>query len=420
MGPEWGETDEIKERMRRAYSLLGETVRNKQYGRAAYYLQDLLANAPTANINIYVHASNMYRLRAQATDDKAERMVYLDSLFMIYDKGVEYLGDKNAMYKKRFIESKAKDYRTINPLDRKGIAEHFRTAIEELGNDIDPDLILTYFNELSIDFNNDDVSTEEFLSEYDRLYPMVVALGTESQVKTWDAILGMSGAANCENLENIFRSQIEAEPENAELLEKVVALLNRAGCAGTDFYLKTAELYYNLNPSSKTAIIIAQNYVAKNDNATALRYFNDALNITTDPVERANLSANVAMISLKQGNYRDTYSFASRAAQADPKNPTAFFLMGVAQASAARSLQDEFQRQTVYWLAVDNLQQARQLAIANPSAGLSVSDINKNITEFQTGFPPVEELFMLDMNEGDPYTVNAGWITGKTTVRKRP
>ncbi len=420
MGPEWGETAEIKERMRRSYSFLSETVRNKQYGRAAAYLQDLLANAPKAHVNIYVHGSNMYRTRAEAAEDKAERMVMLDSLALIYDLGIKYFGEQHPDLKKRFIESKAIDYLNINPMDRKGIADRFRSAIEELGNEIDPLLVLAYFNELSIDFKNDDVSTEEFLTEYDRLYPMMVALGTETQVKQWDGILANSGAANCENLEKIYNDRIDADPENEELLGTVVALLNRAGCAGTEFYLKTAELFHKVKPSAQTALIIASYYTEKGDRATALRYFNDALNLATDPADKGKVSINIAGLQLSEGNYREAYNYASRASQADPKNPTAYYIMGMAQASAAKTVENNFDKQTVYWLVVDNMLQARQLAITNPSYGLSVSNLNKNVAEFQTGFPSPEDLFMKGLTDGESYTVNAGWITGKTTVRKRP
>lgn len=422
LGPEWGETEEIKALTGRSNNLLQENITNKEYGRAAYYLQNLLTYAPKATINIYVRGSNMYRNRAEAATDKAEKMMYLDSLMMMYDMAIENFGEKYPEQRKRFIESKAIDYRLINPLDRQGVAEYFRTAIAELGNDIEPRLILTYFNELSIDYKNDDVSTEEFLMEFDRLYPMVVSLGTDSQVRQLEGILAGSGAANCENLENIFSSRIDAEPENEELLGMVLALLGRAGCMGTDFYLKTGELYFKVNPSAKTAIIIASYYMEKGDNATALRYFNDALAIATDPSDRSDLSLNIAGLQLNEKNYREAYNFASRAAKDNPRNPKAYLIMGMAQAGGAATVQvaDEFERQAAYWLVVDNLLQARQLAIANPAAGLSVSDVNKNIAQFQAGFPTDEELFFQGKQEGTPYTVNAGWITGSTTIRKRP
>ncbi len=421
LGPEWGETDEIKVRMSRAYTLLNENVRNKQYGRAAAYLNDLLTNAPKAHVNIYVYGTNMYRARAEAAEDKAEKMVMLDSLALLYDMGIANFGEQEPALKKRFIENKAIDYLNNVPLDRMGIADRFRAAIAELGNDIDPKLILVYFNELSVDYQNDDVSTEEFLSEYNRLYPMVATLGTETQMRQWDGILTNSGAANCENLEKIFSDRIAAEPENEELLGMVLALLERAGCLGSDFYLKTGEFYYKVKPSAQTALILASYYAEKGDKAAALRYYTDALNLATDPTDRSKVSIQIAASYLSDGNNREAYNYATRAAQADPNNPTSYYIMGMAQASAARTVENDFERQAVYWLVVDNLLRARQLAMANPSYGLSISNLNKGIAEFQTGFPTLEDIFMSKgLEEGASYTVNAGWITGTTTVRKRP
>lgn len=420
LGPEWGATDAERSRMQRNYSFLNETIKTRQYGKAAYYLQELMSKAPGAHINIYILGGNMYKTRAEAAGDEAERMVYADSLMMMYDRGVEYFGDTDPLRRRQFIESKAIDYMNFNPLDRKGIATHFRTAIEELGNDVGPGVILAYFNELSTDYRNNDISMENFLLEFDRLYPLVVARGSEAQVKQLEGILAASGAANCEGIEKIYGKQVAERPDDLKLLETVVALLNRADCKDSEFYLKTVVHYYKLNPSGKTAMIIGDIYRERGDMGTAMRYFNDALGGATNSAEKARLSTSIAALQLDEQNYREAYNFASRAAQFDSKNATAFFIMGMAQANGAGAVQDEFRRQTVYWLVVDNLQQARTLAIADPKAGLSVNDVNKNIAQFQTGFPSVEDLFFHGLDEGASYTVDAGWITGKTTVRKRP
>ena len=420
LGPEWGEDPKDRQLMARAYNFMNDNIKSKNYGRAAYYLQQLMEKAPRAHVNIYILGSQMYRTRANAAEDKTEKKVYVDSLMIMYDRGVEYFGDQDPVRKRQFIESKAIDYMNLNPLDRKGIAEHYRTTIEELGNEVSPTVILTYYNELTVDFKNDDVSMEDYLMEFDRLYPLVSSLGTEEQVKQLETMLAGSGAANCENLEKIYGEQVDAKPDDIKLLETVVALLNRAGCTGTDFYLKVAEHYYKVQPSATTAIIIGSYYLEKGDTATAARYFNDALNSETNPVEKAKLSVSLAAQQLNDGNNREAYNYAQQALRNDSQNPNGYYLMAMALANGARSVQDDFGRQTVYWLVVDNLQQARQIAVANPASGMSIGQLGNLIAQFQASFPTVEEIFMRTLDEGASFTVSQGWITGKTTVRKRP
>lgn len=419
-GPEWGEKPEDRMLMVRAYNFLGDNVRGGNYGKAAYYLQQLLEKAPTATIHIYVQGINLYKARIDKAADRTEKMAMLDSLMIVYDLGIANMSEKDPGTTTRFKQLRAYDYMEYNPMDRQGIAERFRQAITEMGDEVDPDLILIYFNELTTDFKNDDVSTADYLAEFDRLGPIMAQVGTEEKINQLQQIFGTSGAADCTGIEALFGPQIEAEPENAELLEKTVALLNNAGCAGTDFYLRVAELYYKVQPSSTTALILASSYMAKGNNAVAKKYFEEALSGSSDPTERAGISLSIAVMQLNERNYRDAYNYARQAIQSSTHNAQALYVIAMSYAGGASAVQDVFTRQTVYWLVVDNLQNARRVVASSPGGSMSVADLDKSIAQFQASFPTVEELFFQGLDEGASYTVNAGWISGQTTVRRRP
>ena len=68
------------------------------------------------------------------------------------------------------------------------------------------------------------------------------------------------------------------------------------------------------------------------------------------------------------------------------------------------------------WLAVDNLSRARQLLPADDPQQAQISSM---IANYSANFPKSEETFMRGLNPGDSYTVNCGWISGRTTVRER-
>lgn len=415
-GPEWGDTAEIRQQNVMEFNFLRNRIQNQEYGPAAFYLQNLLRNAPTGTIGIYIHGVRMYHTRLRATQNREQRAVYLDSLIMLSRMAIElFPPQNNEQLRQRIdlIRTMAVEFQNVHPMDREGVARQYREAIELMGEDADPVVVLTYFDLLATDYRDDLVSMEEFLSEFDRLTPIIQAVGTEEQVRQFEGILARSGAANCEGIERLYGSQIDEYPDDLRLLEMVITLLNRAGCSGTEFYLKVAELYYKVEPTPNTALLIASYYSARGDRAMAQRYHREALGNETDPSRRAEILISIAAAQLEDRNYQQAYNYARQAAQLDSRNATAFYLMATSIAATAQNIQDPFRRQTVHWLIVDNLQQARQL-------GFTAVNIGNQIAQYQANFPPVEELFMRNLNEGATYTVNEGWITGQTTVRRRP
>ena len=80
----------------------------------------------------------------------------------------------------------------------------------------------------------------------------------------FDAAFGLSGAASCENLERLFKGKLAAAPDDEALLSQAVALMSRAKCDG-DFYFSIAEKYYQVKPSSETAMFLAQAFQNKKD-----------------------------------------------------------------------------------------------------------------------------------------------------------
>ena len=57
---------------------------------------------------------------------------------------------------------------------------------------------------------------------------------------------------------------LAAAPDDEALLSQAVALMSRAKCDG-DFYFSIAEKYYQVKPSSETAMFLAQAFQNKKD-----------------------------------------------------------------------------------------------------------------------------------------------------------
>jgi hypothetical protein len=119
------------------------------------------------------------------------------------------------------------------------------------------------------------------------------------------------------------------------------------------------------------------------------------------------------MIHLSQSNFQAARTLAIRAADAKPNWGAPYILIGKAYASSANAVgTNEFEKNAVYWVAVDKFMKAKSVdpAIAE--------EANEQIRLYSAHFPPKTELFMQGFQLGDTYTVG-GWINERTTVREK-
>ena len=152
--------------------------------------------------------------------------------------------------------------------------ELFREAIAAQP---DPELVAIYFKQLT-DYYKDDGegSPEEIIAEYDRLSPVFDgATGQAAEYKDqFDKCFGLSGVASCENLEAMIRKKTPASNNDPDVLAQAVDLMTRAKC-DSEFYLTTAEKYYEVKPSAETALFLAQAFQNKQEYDKAIKYLTE-------------------------------------------------------------------------------------------------------------------------------------------------
>ena len=299
----WGATPEEREQNILNSNFLKESCDNRDYDAAAHYLKGLIDKIPDAAESIYQRGAVVYKNKINRAKSVAEKNMFIDSLMLMYDMRAQYFGDNVKPGKTAFIlDQKAREFLRYKPNDRKGIREAFRAAIAQGGDSTDPETVVAYFSNLCEDYKNtDEVLPDEIIAEYDRLTPFFEKNPEAGDYKSqFDAAFGLSGAASCENLENLFRGKLEAAPDDEALLAQAVALMSRAKCDG-DFYFSIAEKYYTVKPSSETAMFLAQAFQSKGDYTKAMKYLNEAL----------------AVVALKKDRLDDKTVAAFRGAVAD-------------------------------------------------------------------------------------------------------
>lgn len=418
-GPQWGgENSTPEERHKNAldFNFYRDAYNTQRYDEALEILPRLLENSPRGAQNIYVYAINIYKNKIQRSMDVDERKGYVDSLLTLYDLRIRHFGD-NAKYGRPYIlVQKAKDYLSFMPMDRDGLREVFVEAIEANADDPDPDFINIYFNELTTDYKSDLVETDYYLAQYEwlaSLLDQVTAPEADEAKSTFDALFVSSNAADCENLEKIFRPRVEASPSDAATLGKAFTLLLRSECY-SPFLEQVGEMLYQADPTATTAKLVAAAFVKMQDNARAVNFLKAAFDKETDPVQKAMIAVEISGTELSMKNAASAASYANQARQLDPSNGYAAIMLAQAYAEGSTACEG-FDRQTVYWLAYDILASARNLF---PAGSEDVAQIDRTMSLFRQSFPSRDDLFFRGLTTaGAPYDVKCGWITGRTTVK---
>lgn len=418
-GQQWGgENSTPEERHKNAldFNFYKDAYTMQRYDDALEILPRLLENSPRGAQNIYVYAINIYKNKIQRSRDVEERKALVDSLLTLYDLRIQYFGD-NAKYGRPYIlVQKAKDYLSFMPMDRDGVRATFAEAIEANADNPDVDFINIYFNELTTDYKSDLVETDYYLEQYEWLAGLldkVTAPEAEDAKATFDALFVSSNAADCENLEKIFRPRVEANPSDAATLGKAFTLLLRSECY-SPFLEQVGEMLYEAEPNAGTAKLVAGAFVKTGDNARAVQFLKAAFDKETDPVLKAMIAVEISGTELSLKNAASAASYASQARQLDPANGYAAIMLAQAYAEGSSACEG-FDRQTVYWLAYDILASARSLF---PAGSEDQAQIDRTMSLFRQSFPSRDDLFFRGLTTaGAPYDVKCGWISGRTTVR---
>ncbi len=422
-GPEWGENQTMEERGKNAamYNYFKDAYDRKEYDLALSYLPQLIANVPKAMVSTYVYGGNIYKLKIQQSKSLADRGKYLDSLMYMYDMRIEYFPNHERYNKAFTLRQKATDYLLFKPSDREGLREVFDEALAENADNVNKDvldLVNLYFKELTDDYMQDALLPEEYLAYYDSLSDYIDSSSdpyTETARTTFDALFIQSKAGDCDTIESIFRERLAASPDSADLLKKAFNQLNALACK-SPFFFEVGEKYFAVEPTANAAMALAKAYDENSEAAKAMSYRERAMELEEDPIIKAEICVSMAGTELERRSGAKAAEYARTAIRYNPQNGYAYMFLAQAYVIGASSC-DGFDKQSVYWLAYDEVQKARRIFAGDP-ANLKRADDMMGI--YRGSFPNKEDLFFRGLSEGNSYNVRCGWVSGTAIVRERP
>lgn len=413
-GPEWGEnaTAAQREENVRIFNFFQDAYNNKDYDKALEYMYTLIANCPSARSSIYAYGQNIYRNKIARSKSLAEKGANIDSLMNLYDYRLKAFADDKQYGEVYIIKNKAKDYYKYRAEDKQGMLKLFRQGIE-IDPEIDATFINQYFTVLVEEYEALNVETDHFMNEYEYLAEKMDKVTDEEAKTSFDALLIKSGAADCGNLEQIFSARLENNWDDAAQVEKAFKLMARNECQ-SDFFLAVGEKYYEQAPSSATAQLLSKVYEARKNYDKALSFLVVAMESESDPMLKSNLCVQISGTELAAENAVEAASYAKKAIEFNADNASAYICLAQAYATGSSACAD-FDKQTVFWLAYDLAAKARNLFEGNEEQQAMASTLMATYREY---FPGQSDCFFRGLTEqGAPYAVKCGWVSGSTTVK---
>ena len=187
--------------------------------------------------------------------------------------------------------------------------------------------------------------------------------------------------------------------------------LGSANCDETPLFSDATEKLYELEPSAEAAFNMARRFLKRDDAERAKNYYMQAMEQETDKELLSKYYYEYALfVFAKEHALQEARNFAKKALEARPNYCEALILIGDIYAASSRNFgQDDFERSSVFWVAVDYYERAR----SNPDCAV---DASKKANDYRKYFPSKEEAFFRSLQEGQTYKVG-GWINENTQIR---
>lgn len=420
--PNWGCDAETQQQMLEHVSLYQESMKQYTASKDARYCEEayphwktIVANCPKQSQNLYVRGAVILKVKINRATSAAQRDSLIDELMQMYDTRIANYGDAaNSLAKK------ALDLETLRGAE--GVKDYYPIYAQAAAQgNMQPEYAVKFMEatikyvqaglaEPTLVVDNYDIASEMLDAALE-----AQAADSVKAARIRGYISGVESAfapyADCGQLVEIYSKKFEADPENPALLKKITNIMMKKGCTEDQLFFQATDNLYRIEPSPATALRMGQMCVSKKDYANAVKYLTNAANDLETPKDRYKAYMLLGMAHDGQGSYSAARSAYYRAAEVDPtKGEPYLFIANLYMAH--HSNDDGMSGRSAYWAACDKAVRAKNI---DPSV---TDEANKIINRCSAAFPKKEDAFMLNLMNGQGYTVG-GWIGESTTVRTR-
>lgn len=414
----------------------------------------VLEKAPLARVDTYKKGQFMLQTLIANESDATQKKMYFDELMSLYDirlKNMEALnsfsGVKDQSSKGGIICRKAFDSYFMNPNpDVVTSYNLFKEGIKDTGNDTEGFVLYGFMQLSDARYKaNNDKYREEYINDYllvtdvcgrlldeAKQYPatvipadpesedstkwveqVILAPEAEAIVKAYqppfdqaEKLFVESGAADCDALEKIYTEKVEANKNDINYLNAVLAILTNFDCDKSNIYYTAADYAYQITKTPEAAIGKAQRLLKEGNDSEALKYFEEAIEMETDVAKKAKYAYVIAALYYKKGNTGACRQWCKTTLKYNPSNGGAYLLQAscIARGAAGKSPRD-VATSYYYCLAADYCNKAKSV---DPSSAAKAS---RQAAGYAAHYYPKSEAFFAGIKAGQTVSV-----MGETTV----
>ncbi len=410
-------------------SISHEAVRAKNYKDAYAPCMAVLKDCPTLRFYTYSDAQKILKSFLGGIKDRnsADYKKYFDELMQVWDQELQYLPELNKKLKTpvsaaKELGDKAVDYIQFAPnVDVNQAYQWLKESVDaEKGNS--KGAVLNFFMDMSMRKVKADTNhTEQFFQDYVNASQYIdEAIATEAKPnvkKTLEmvkenlvAMFVNSGVADCESLQNIYGPKVEANQTDSTFLKKAISVLKMMKCTESDAYFQASYYMYKINPTADAAVGCAYQAYKKGDYDTAVKYFDEALNMETDNTKRAEMAYACAGSLFAAKKLSQARSYCLKAISFNENYGMAYILLAQMYGSNPNWSDEPALNKCTYFVVIDKLQKAKSV---DPTVEEKANEL---ISTYARHTPQAKDLFMLGYKAGDRITIG-GWIGETTTIR---
>ncbi len=398
----------------RRFAIAVDAMSVDKFRESANALHWLMTNVPDLYDGLYINAYQAYeQLSEKATSDTQKEML-LDSMMISYDRKAEVFGltdreinNKAYRYYKYWKSNKAK-------MDE-GMAAYKLVYLKP--NEIINNNIVSYMD-LARRFKayGMNITNEEVIDIYSKVMSVIELKAAEGEDadkldRYKAAVNGLLTQTMGDDLNCEFINQNLAPPldlgDDLRLAKKVFGLLLDRGCGDSPYIEVAAKIIQKQEPTEGIAKVLAQRAFGKKDYENAAAFYMEAMSLSTDDENKADLQMNIAQLKIAQGNKPEARIAAFEAAKLDPAKASEaytyvanMYMNSFDDCSKKESMIDD---RSIFMAAYDLYKRAGN---------------SKGMAEARAQFPTVSDIFTANKTEGEAIRVGC-WINVPTTIKTR-
>jgi len=392
------------------YSLYTEYYDQNNYKDAYPYWRWMYFNAPKQSVNLYIHGANMLEYKYNNAP-KGKQQAYIDSLMMLYDQRTKHFNEKGYVMGRKGMH--------LMKLDPNQFMRGFKIldkAIDIQGYDIKSYVPYYYVFALIKQKRYNKINQEVFFNRYEKINKIIDHnLNNSRNAGKWESIRNrvdnlVAPYMACDYLLSLYKPKFESQQSNVDKLKKIQTLLENNDCTEAPFYMKLSEKIFEKDPTAKAAYNLAKGWENKGNNTKAMKFFKRAMELESDKEKSGKYALSMASIYKEQKSLIKAKEYAKQSIDLRPENRKGYIILGDIYIEGKDRCGDDFKQKTVYWVAVDQYQKAKEV---DPSGA---ERAQRRIKKYKQAFPTKEKTFFRNLSPGDEYQVDC-WVNETTTIR---